>query len=89
MTPQLLGDHPLARVAVWEPAFTHTSIDYYGPFLVTTGIRGWTRKVWEVIFTCLTYRAVHLDIVDSLSMDPCLNVIERFMDQYADVTIAF
>ena len=41
-----------------------------------------------VIFTCLTCRAVHLDIVDSLSMDACLNAIETFTVQYGDVTIA-
>ena len=41
------------------------------------------------IFTCLICRAVHLDIVDSLSMDACLNAIERFMAQYGDVTTAF
>ena len=32
---------------------------------------------------------MHLDIVDSLSMDACINAIERFLSQYADVTIAF
>ena len=88
-TPQFLGDHLAARVAAFEPAFTHTGIDYYGPFKVSTRTHGKTHKVWGVIFTCLTCRAVHLDIVDSLSMDACLNVIERFMSQYADVTIAF
>ena len=89
INPQLLGNLPHARVAAWEPAYTHTSIDYYGPFVVTTGIRSKTPKVWGVIFTFLTCHAVHLDIVDSLPMDACLNVIERFMAQYADVTSAF
>ena len=87
--PQLLSDHPPARVAVLEPPFTHTGIYYYGPFLVSTRICFRSHKVWGVIFTCLTCRAVHLDIVDSLSMDACLNVIECFMSQYADVTIDF
>ena len=34
-------------------------------------------------------RAIHLDIVDSLSMDACINALERFLAQYSDVTIAF
>ena len=88
-THQFLQDPPPARVAVWEPVFTHTGIDYYGPFLVSTGISRKMHKAWRVIFTCLTCHAVHLDIVYSLSMDACLNVIERFMSQCADVTIAF
>ena len=84
-----MGDHPPTRVAVFEPAFTHTGIDYYGPFKVSTGTHSKTRKVWGIIFTCLICRVVHLDIVGSLSMDAWLNGIERFMLQYADVTIAF
>ena len=86
MTPQLLGDHPPARVTVWEPAFTHTGIDYYGPFLVTTGIHGKTCKFWGVIFTC---RAVHLDIVDSRYMDGCLNVIDALWPNTRTLPLPF
>ena len=74
---------------MWELAYTHTGIDYYSSFLVTKGVRRKTRKTWGVIFTCLTYRDVHLDIVNSLSMDAFLNAIEHFMAQYGDVTTAF
>ena len=42
-----------------------------------------------VIFTSHTCRTTHLDIVDNLSMDACLNTIEGFMAQYGDVTTAF
>ena len=45
LTPQFLGDLPSVRVSAWEPAYTHTGIDYYGPFLVTTGVCGKTQKV--------------------------------------------
>ena len=38
-TLQFLGDLPLTRVAAWEPTYTHTGIDYYGSFLVTTLVR--------------------------------------------------
>ena len=88
ITPQLLGDLPHARVAAWEPAYTLNGFDYYGPFLITMGVHDKMQKIWGVIFICLTCRAVHSDIVDSLSMDTCLNAIERFMAQY-DVTTAF
>jgi hypothetical protein len=87
--PQLMGEHPVSRAATWEPAFSHTGIDYFGPFRTTTGTRNKTTKRWGVIFTCLTSRAIHLDIVDSLSMDACINALERFLAQYADVMVAF
>ena len=85
----MLGEHPRARAATFEPAFSHTGIDYFRPFHTTTGTRNRTSKHWGVIFTCLTSRAIHLDIVDSLSMDACINALERFLSQYADATIAF
>ena len=71
-----------------EPPFIHTGIDYYMPFRVSTPQRNHMQKIWGVIFTCLTSRTVHLDIVDSLSMDACLNAIEHILAQYGDITPA-
>ena len=42
---QLLDDVPYVRVAVHQPAFKDTGVDYYGPFTVSTGIRGYNKKV--------------------------------------------
>ena len=44
--PQFMGEHPAARTAMNQPAFTHTRIDYFGPFKTSTGIRGRTKKRW-------------------------------------------
>jgi hypothetical protein len=44
--PQFMGDHPASRIATWQPAFSHTGIDYFGPFKTTTGIRNRTTKSW-------------------------------------------
>ena len=41
-----------------------------------------------VTITCVTSRAVHLDIVDSINIDSCTNAIERFIRKYGDVTHA-
>ena len=43
-TPQIMGDHPVSRAATWKPAFSHTGIDYFGPFQTTTGTRNKTTK---------------------------------------------
>ncbi|UYV64895.1 hypothetical protein LAZ67_3002318 [Cordylochernes scorpioides] len=37
------------------------------------------RKVWIVIFTCAVYRAVHLELVTSLSTDTFLQAFRRFV----------
>ena len=53
---------------------------------MSTTQQGRTQKIWGVIFTCLPSCTVHLDVVDRLSMETCVNAIERFMAQYGDVT---
>lgn len=57
---------PLDRVrdcAVFET----TGVDLAGPLLVKNG-----SKVWIVLYTCAVYRAVHLDLVASLSAEAFL-----------------
>ena len=80
--PQLLGGIPPGYVV------TYTGTDYYGSFLAHFGGKRQKKKVWRVIFPCLTSRAVHLYLVDSLSMDACVNAIDRFLSQNGDVTCA-
>lgn len=44
-----------------SPIFTHTSVDYFSPFLITKGL-----KIWVFIFMCLSSRAIHLEIAEIL-----------------------
>ena len=50
---------------------------YFCPFTVKIGRR--KEKRWCCWFTCLTVRAVHLEIVPKLDTDSCLNAIVRFI----------
>ncbi|XP_068209253.1 uncharacterized protein [Palaemon carinicauda] len=70
---ELLSD----RLCPDEPPFTNTGLDCFGPFLVKQGRS--TVKRWGAIFTCLTSRAVHLEVIHTMEQDSFVNAIRRFV----------
>lgn len=68
---------PPARLACYEKPFTFTGIDNFGPIYVTVGRR--KEKRWGALFTCLTLRAVHIEIAHSLDTSSCVMCINNFM----------
>ncbi len=74
---QLMAELPHDRVQAGDPAFTYVGVDYFGPFNVKKG-RG-REKRYGCLFTCLTCRAIHVEIAPSLDMDSFLNALYRFM----------
>ena len=74
---QLEGDLPADRVMPGDPAFTSVGVDYFGPIPVKRG-RG-REKRYGCLFTCLTTRAIHIEVADSLDVDSFLNCLYRFM----------
>ena len=60
-------------------AFTKVGVDYFGSFILNMGPRN--EKQWCCLFTCLTMRAVHIEVVPKLDTDSCLNAIMRFIAQ--------
>ncbi|GFT44317.1 putative RNA-directed DNA polymerase from transposon X-element [Trichonephila clavipes] len=65
----LPGDH-VNDAAVFEVV----GVDLAGPLYVKGG-----QKSWIVLFTCATYRAVHLELTSSLSTDAFLLSLRRFI----------
>ncbi|XP_062540921.1 uncharacterized protein LOC134208963 [Armigeres subalbatus] len=58
--PPAMSDLPPSRLAAYSRPFTHMGVDYFGPILVTANRK--TEKRWVLIATCLTIRAIHLQI---------------------------
>lgn len=72
-----MSDLPVARLQLYKPAFYSCGMDCFGPLLVKIGRR--TEKRWGILFKCLTTRAVHLDLLPSLSTDSFLMALRRFV----------
>ena len=72
----VMADLPEERLDA-STAFTNVGVDYFGPFIVKIGRRN--EKRWCCLFTCLTVRAVHIEVVPKIDTDSCLNAIMRFI----------
>ncbi|GFX09235.1 uncharacterized protein TNCV_1068211 [Trichonephila clavipes] len=55
-------------------AFDITGIDLAGPLFIRDG-----GKVWIVLYTCAIYRAIHLELVSSLSTECFMLSLRRFI----------
>ena len=67
---------PLDRVKDSE-VFETTGIDLAGPLMLRNG-----GKVWIVIFTCAVYRAVYLELIDSLSTKAFIKILGKFIQTH-------
>ena len=74
---QKMADLPADRVTAGKPPFTSVGVDCFGPFFVKNGRSN--AKRYGVLFTCLTIRAVHIEVVSSLDTDSFLNALRRFV----------
>ena len=72
-----MGDLPSDRVTPDKPPFSFVGVDCFGPFMVKRG-RSLVKR-YGVIFTCLTIRAIHIEVVQSMDTDSFVNSLRRFM----------
>ncbi|KAK3735539.1 hypothetical protein QZH41_016119 [Actinostola sp. cb2023] len=75
--PPVMADLPKARLGYQLPPFANTGVDYFGPIIVSHGRK--REKRYGSLFTCLTTRAVHIEISHSLDTDSYLMAMRRMM----------
>lgn len=77
---QLMADLPKPRISECRP-FTHTGVDYAGPIEILTRRKPGKRqctKGYICLFVCFVTKAIHLELVGSLSTDSFLAAFNRF-----------
>ena len=78
-----MADLPTERLSIKQQPFTNTGVDYFGPtyvkFLRKTRSNQAIAKRYGVIFTCLTVRAVHIELAADLTTDVFLLTLRRFI----------
>ncbi|XP_044573977.1 uncharacterized protein LOC123258165 [Drosophila ananassae] len=75
--PPIMGPLPDYRLDAYGWPFKSTGLDYFGPLLVTVARH--QEKRWVALFTCLTTRAIHLELAHDLSTDSCILAIRNFI----------
>lgn len=76
----IMADLPPSRFAQGRP-FVHTGVDLAGPFSLKEGYRRNSPviKGYFAIFVCFATKAVHLELLTSLSTDCFLAALDRFI----------
>ena len=85
---QKMGDLPPYRSQML-PSFSVVLMDLFGPMsirddVVKKGARIY-KKVWGVVFTCASTRAVHLDVATDYSTEAVIHTVRRLMAVRGDV----
>ena len=75
-----MADLPSERLEICPP-FTYVGLDVFGPWSVTIKrTRGGQAesKRWAIMFSCMSSRAVHIEVIESMDTSSCINALRRF-----------
>nr|XP_043899053.1 uncharacterized protein LOC122780247 [Solea senegalensis] len=73
---QRMADLPSDRVEP-SPPFSYAGIDCFGPFYTKQGRK--EHKRYGLLFTCLSSRAIHIEMLEDLTTDAFLNALRCFI----------
>ncbi|XP_050066298.1 uncharacterized protein LOC126555420 [Aphis gossypii] len=74
----LMAPLPKERVISTRP-FTNTGVDFAGPLIIRSGIRGRPgKKAWIAIFVCFSTKAAHIEAVEDLTSNAFIASLRRF-----------
>ena len=74
-----MAELPIERTSL-SRVFQHIGLDYLGP-LYTKDASNTHIKVWINLYTCMTTRAIHLEVVESLSTQCFIYAFRRFVSR--------
>ena len=86
---QFMSDLSLARLAAHKKLVFSSGVDYLGPLNFPKGRSN--KKAWGLLFTCtcMASRAIHVELVISLSLDDFLLALTLFTDLRGQVNIIY
>lgn len=80
MEQQKMADLPPERLQI-DPPFSYVGLDVFGPWEVsacrTRGGQAYSKR-WAVLFTFLSTRAVHIEVIASMTSSSFINALRRF-----------
>ncbi|XP_043238930.1 uncharacterized protein LOC122390257 [Amphibalanus amphitrite] len=83
--PPLMGDLPAFRVGEPAPVFARVGVDFFGPLTVKKHRK--REKRYGCLFTCLSTRAVHIELAHSLDTDSFIMAMRRMMARRGNVSL--
>ncbi|XP_072400228.1 uncharacterized protein [Diabrotica undecimpunctata] len=88
---QLMADLPKDRVVQPIRPFQNVSVDYGGYFLIKASRlrKAKLLKVYVAIFVCMVTKAVHIEVVSSLSTEDFILALKRFISRRGNPTTLY
>ena len=74
---QKISSLPEDRVNPSAPPYSHVGVDFFGPIEVKRG-RSMAKR-YGVLLTCMSIRAIHIEVAYSLDTDAFINALRRFI----------
>lgn len=82
----IMGNLPKSRMQPVKP-FTNCGVDYFGPLLIKEKRRNAPAvKAYGAVFICFSTRAVHLELVSSLSTEAFLAALTRMISRRGKIS---